>query len=184
VHLSEDGFSESGASGFDLSSSNRGTDSFQPYIGAALAQKFVTDGGTEMTPELRFGYAREALSGSRLLTVTAAGGASFPVIGVRPSRDQVTAGIGITVVAGPDSRSTPITTRSCQPATPRSHPLRRTTLEVLSRVAASSKGIAVRAVARALRKVALRDTGEPQERDIATRGQADPRSLRRLVPPD
>jgi outer membrane autotransporter protein len=102
VHLSEDGFSESGASGFDLSSSNRGTDSFQPYIGAALAQKFVTDGGTEMTPELRFGYAREALSGSRLLTVTAAGGASFPVIGVRPSRDQVTAGIGITVVAGPD----------------------------------------------------------------------------------
>jgi fibronectin-binding autotransporter adhesin len=55
VHLSEDGFGESGAGGFDLSSTSRGTDSFQPYIGAALAQKFVTDSGAELTPELRFG---------------------------------------------------------------------------------------------------------------------------------
>jgi outer membrane autotransporter protein len=102
VHLSEDGFDESGASGFDLSSTNHGTDGVQPYIGAALAQKFVTDGGTEMTPELRFGYAREALSGSRFLTVATVGGASFPVIGVRPSRDQVTAGLGITMAAGPN----------------------------------------------------------------------------------
>ena len=32
-------------------------------------------------------------------------------------------------------------------------------------------------------RVALRDTGEPQGRDIAAHGQADPRSLQRLVSP-
>jgi uncharacterized protein with beta-barrel porin domain len=33
LHLSEGGFAETGASGFDLSSGPRGTDSLQPYIG-------------------------------------------------------------------------------------------------------------------------------------------------------
>jgi fibronectin-binding autotransporter adhesin len=61
VHLSESAFSETGASGFDLSSGSRGTDSFQPYIGAALAQKFVTDDGMLVTPEIRAGYAYETL---------------------------------------------------------------------------------------------------------------------------
>jgi outer membrane autotransporter protein len=34
--------------------------------------------------------------------VTTASGASFPVTGVAPSRSQVTAGIGLTMTAGPN----------------------------------------------------------------------------------
>jgi fibronectin-binding autotransporter adhesin len=71
VHLHEGGFSETGANGFDLSSVARTTDSFQPYLGIAAAQTFVTQGGVEITPELRLGYNREVLSNSRVLTVAA-----------------------------------------------------------------------------------------------------------------
>ena len=35
----------------------RMTASFQPYVSFAAAQKFVTADGTEVTPELRLGYA-------------------------------------------------------------------------------------------------------------------------------
>jgi outer membrane autotransporter protein len=100
LHLSEDAFGETGAGGFDLGNSGHGTDSLQPYIGAALSQKFVTASGAQITPELRLGYAHDVFD-SRLLTVTSAGGAAFPVEGVKPSRDQLSAGIGITMAAGP-----------------------------------------------------------------------------------
>jgi fibronectin-binding autotransporter adhesin len=100
LHLSENGFGETGASGFDLSSGGRDSDSLQPYIGVAVAQKFVTDNGAVATPELRLGYAREVLSNSRLLSVATVSGFSFPVVGVAPSRDQVSAGIGVTMTAG------------------------------------------------------------------------------------
>jgi len=100
VHLSESAFAESGASGFDLSSGSRGTDSFQPYLGLAAAQKFTTNSGTELTPEFRLGYAYEALANSRLLTVTTASGVNFPVTGVAPSRNQLTTGFGLSMVAG------------------------------------------------------------------------------------
>jgi fibronectin-binding autotransporter adhesin len=47
------------------------------------------------------GYAYEALDNSRLLTVATASGFNFPVIGVAPSRSQLSTGIGVSVVAGP-----------------------------------------------------------------------------------
>jgi len=102
VHLSEGGFADSGASGFDLSSSDRSTDSFQPYLGIAAAEEFVTDSGTSITPELRLGYAYETLSNARLLTATTVSAASFPVAGVAPSRHQLTAGLGLAMIAGPN----------------------------------------------------------------------------------
>lgn len=74
----------------------------QPYIGLVASQKLVTTGGAEITPELRLGYAYEVLSNSRLLTVTAVDGANFQVAGVKPSCNQLTAGIGISMVAGPN----------------------------------------------------------------------------------
>ncbi len=101
LYLFEGAFSETGASGFDLGNSGHGTDSLQPFIGAALAQKFVTDGGAEITPELRLGYAHEVFD-SRVLTVTSIGGAAFPVGGVKPSRDQLTAGLGLVMQAAPN----------------------------------------------------------------------------------
>lgn len=101
LHLSEDAFGESGGSGFDLTAGGHDTDSLQPYIGAALSQKFVTEGGTEITPELRLSYAHEVFD-SRLLRVTTLSGASFAVTGVAPSRDQVAAGFGMVIQAGPN----------------------------------------------------------------------------------
>jgi fibronectin-binding autotransporter adhesin len=101
LHLSEDTFNETGAGGLDLGNSGHGTDSLQPYVGAAVSQKFVTDGGAQITPELRLGYAHDVFD-SRLLTVTSVTGAAFPVEGVKPSRDQLTAGLGVTMIAGPN----------------------------------------------------------------------------------
>ena len=101
LHLGESGFTETGASGFDLSTAGHGTDSLQPFVELALSQKFVTADGTMTTPELRLGYDREALSGSRTLTVATVSGAFFPVAGIKPSKNIMTAGTGLTVQAGP-----------------------------------------------------------------------------------
>ncbi|RAJ90952.1 autotransporter outer membrane beta-barrel domain-containing protein, partial [Paraburkholderia caballeronis] len=102
VHLSEGGFTDTGAGGFDLGADSRSADSFQPYFGFALGQRFTTRGGTDITPELRVGYAYETLSNARRMTVIAADGTAFPVTGVPPSRNQLTAGIGVTMSAGPN----------------------------------------------------------------------------------
>jgi fibronectin-binding autotransporter adhesin len=101
LHLSEAGFSDAGADGFDLSAGGHGTDSLQPYVGAALSQKFVTNDGTPITPELRLGYAYEVYD-TRLLAVTTASGTPFLVNGIAPSRNQFSAGLGLTTVAGPN----------------------------------------------------------------------------------
>ena len=101
LHLGEDGFAETGAGGFDLSAASHGTDSLQPFVALALSQKFVTADGTLITPELRLGYDREALAGSRTLTVATVSGAFFPVTGVKPSKNIMTAGAGFTVQAAP-----------------------------------------------------------------------------------
>jgi fibronectin-binding autotransporter adhesin len=98
IYLSEDSFSESGAGGFDLSNSGHGTNSLQPYVGAALAQKFVTGGGTAITPEVRMSYAHDMFD-SRNLTVNTASGSAFVVQGVKPSRDQLSAGLGVVMQA-------------------------------------------------------------------------------------
>jgi len=100
LHLSEGAFGELGASGFNLANPGHGTNSLQPYVSVALSQKFVTEGGTELTPELRLGYAHE-LYDSRVLTVTTVGGTAFPVTGVAPSRNRLTAGVGLVMQSGP-----------------------------------------------------------------------------------
>lgn len=102
MHLSEGSFAKTDASGFDLSSEGRSTDSFQPYVGLAAAAEIPHHRGTEVTPELRLGYACEALSNSRLLTVAAVDGPNFQVAGVNPSRSQMTGGVGFPMQAGPN----------------------------------------------------------------------------------
>ena len=59
----------------------------------------MTPGGVQVTPELRLGYNREVLSNSRVLTVASIDRSQFLVRGVRPSRDMLTAGAGVTVWA-------------------------------------------------------------------------------------
>ena len=102
LHLSENGFAEGGADGMDLSSGNRSADSLEPYVRLSAVREFVTAGGLAVAPVLRLGYAREVLSNSRAVTVTAIDGAAFLVEGVKPSRDMLTAGVGATVRARDD----------------------------------------------------------------------------------
>jgi fibronectin-binding autotransporter adhesin len=102
LYLAENGFSETGASGFGLSSTGRSTDSLQPFVGIAANQSFVTDGGVKITPEVRLSYAYEAADDDRVLNVGTVSGATFLIQGVRPSRSQLGAGIGVTVTAQSD----------------------------------------------------------------------------------
>lgn len=97
LHLGESEFSENGANGLDLASGNRSTDSFQPYLRLAATRTFVTAENSVVAPTLRLGYAREVLSNSRAVNVSAIDGTAFLVEGVKPSRDMLTAGVGVTV---------------------------------------------------------------------------------------
>jgi outer membrane autotransporter protein len=99
LHLSEDGFKETGAGGFALSSAGTDTDSFQPYVGVAVSETFVAADGTLITPEIRLGYNRETLSTNRAISLAAIDGTPFLARGVKPSRDMLSAGIGVTLRA-------------------------------------------------------------------------------------
>ena len=99
LHLTEDGFSETGAAGFDLSSRGHDTDSVQPFLGVAAAEKFLTADGNQITPEIRLGYSREMLNTNRILAVAATDGTLFVARGVKPSRDMLLAGVGVTLRA-------------------------------------------------------------------------------------
>ena len=74
-------------------------DSLQPYLGIAASEKFLTPEGAEITPELRLGYGHEVLSNNQLFTVAATDGTRFVARGVKPSRDALTAGAGLTLRA-------------------------------------------------------------------------------------
>jgi outer membrane autotransporter protein len=97
THLGEDGFSETGAGGFDLTNSGQSTDSVQPFVGLGVSQTFVTPDGTQIAPSAHIGYSHELASDNRLLNVGVVSGATFIIQGVKPSRDMLTTGVGITV---------------------------------------------------------------------------------------
>jgi outer membrane autotransporter protein len=102
LYLSEDGFGETGADGFDLSNNGRSTASVQPLVGIDASEMFVAPDGTEITPEVGLAYAHEAADDGRTLTVGTVGGTSFLVQGVKPSRDMLEARAGITARARDD----------------------------------------------------------------------------------
>ncbi len=99
LHLTEDGFQETGGAGFDLSSRGHDTDSVQPFLGVAAAEKFLTADGSQITPEIRLGYSREMLNNNRILALAATDGTLFVARGVKPSRDMLIAGVGVTLRA-------------------------------------------------------------------------------------
>jgi len=99
VNLFESIFAETGANGFNLSNGGRKTDSLQPYVAVSSRRSFATDQGSIITPEVRLRYTREALSNSRLVTVATVAGANFPVQGVKPSKNMLTAGVGVMLQA-------------------------------------------------------------------------------------
>ncbi len=95
LHLFEEGFKESGATGFDLTSESGDMDSLRPFVGVSVSREFVTDGGTKLTPQLDLTYSREVLDNGRNAQVLVGGGA-FTVAGVKPSRDQLILGVSLT----------------------------------------------------------------------------------------
>jgi fibronectin-binding autotransporter adhesin len=94
AHLFEGGYSESGASGFDLAVSSRNADSLRPFAGMSAAKAFATDNGAVLIPEADLAYSHEMFNTPPSLV--SVGGGSFTVDGLVPSRDEVTIGGGVT----------------------------------------------------------------------------------------
>jgi outer membrane autotransporter protein len=97
VHLAEDGFTETGGSGFDLSRSHESVDSFQPSIGVSVLEPFTLDNGMQVTPQFKLAYSHELLNPSETLALTAAGGSVVPASVVTPAHNTVTLGPSATL---------------------------------------------------------------------------------------
>lgn len=94
THLWENGYTETGAPGFNLTVARDTADSLQPFVGAKLAKVFHSAGGTKLTPSASIEYAREVLDAAPTSTVSVGGG-SFVVKGVEPSRNRLSLGAGL-----------------------------------------------------------------------------------------
>jgi outer membrane autotransporter protein len=68
----------------------------------SAAQTFTTDSGMAFRPDVHFGFGYDVLPNSRNLIVTTVSGDNFLASGVKPSREQVTAGVGFTLASGPN----------------------------------------------------------------------------------
>ena len=95
VHVAQNGVSESGAPGFNLSVNGNSANSLRPFVGLTAAKSFTTDGGTVITPEADIAYSYETLN-TTPPSLVQVGGGSFTVPGLMPSRSQLTLGGGIT----------------------------------------------------------------------------------------
>ncbi|HZB90496.1 MAG TPA: autotransporter domain-containing protein, partial [Stellaceae bacterium] len=94
AHLSEGGYSENGASGFDLDVASRNADSLRPFVGVSAATALTTENGAVLIPEADLGYSHEMFNAPPSLV--SVGGGSFTVDGLSPSRDELTVGGGVT----------------------------------------------------------------------------------------
>ncbi|MTJ80641.1 MAG: autotransporter domain-containing protein [Telmatospirillum sp.] len=95
VVLAEQGYSESGALGNDLTVASALHQSAQPFAGLAVTRRFTADDGTRWTPEAALEAARELVpSGAAALT---AGNGAFTASPTAPSRDRLTAGLALDV---------------------------------------------------------------------------------------
>jgi outer membrane autotransporter protein len=95
LHIFEDGFNEHGAGAFDLQADSNNTDSLRPQIGAGISRSFATDNGWHLIPAVDVTYSREVLDNNHDANVSAGGG-TFNVKGVTPSRDQLALNVDLT----------------------------------------------------------------------------------------
>ena len=95
VHVAQNGVSESGAPGFNLSVNGNSANSLRPFVGLTAAKSYTTDGGTVITPEADIAYSYETLN-TTPPSLIQVGGGSFTVPGLMPSRSQLTLGGGVT----------------------------------------------------------------------------------------
>jgi fibronectin-binding autotransporter adhesin len=99
LHLSEDGYTETGAGVNNLTVSSHDADSFRPMIGATLNRLLITDGGTRIVPEARASYSHELLNVQHRVTEQDASSAPTSVTGLNPGRNIVGLGTGVAVAA-------------------------------------------------------------------------------------
>ena len=97
LHFSENRFSETGGSGFNLSRGAGEVDSFQPSIGVAALKAFALDNGMRVTPEFTLSYSHELLNPNATLALTTPTAASVPANIVTPAHNVVTLGPSATL---------------------------------------------------------------------------------------
>jgi outer membrane autotransporter protein len=96
IHLDQSGYTETGSSGFDLTSPSSSTDSFQPVASVAAFKPFRTQGGMRIVPEFKISYARELLSVSQTLSLTTPSNSLVPASGITPARNTIILGPSVT----------------------------------------------------------------------------------------
>lgn len=97
LHLSENGFSETGGSGFDLSRGRQNVDSFQPSIGMTALKPFALDNGMRVTPAFKLTYSHELLNPNETLALTTPAASIIPASVVTPAHNTVTLGPSATL---------------------------------------------------------------------------------------
>jgi outer membrane autotransporter protein len=97
LHFSENRFSETGGSGFNLSRGSQNVDSFQPLIGVAALKPFALDNGMRVTPEFTLSYSHELLNPNATLALTTPTAATVPANIVTPAHNVITLGPSATL---------------------------------------------------------------------------------------
>ena len=94
VHLEQDGYTETGAAGFNMTVADNEADSFRPFLGLTVNRDFVTSRGMRVTPELSAKYSYEVIDDSNISNVTL-NGSNFTVTGVAPEEHIISVGGGL-----------------------------------------------------------------------------------------
>lgn len=96
VHLSQNGYSETGGSGYDLSAPSSHFDSFQPLVSFSALEAFTTASGMRLVPELKVAYSHELLGTSQTLALTTPTGSVVAGTVLTPARNTITVGPELT----------------------------------------------------------------------------------------
>ncbi len=93
VHLMQDGYTETGAAGFNMVVSDNDADSLRPYLGATASREF-TFKDTKIVPQLSAKYSYEAVDTSNdgLVSINSS---SFSISGAGPATSIVSMGAGV-----------------------------------------------------------------------------------------
>ncbi|ARJ65059.1 hypothetical protein WV31_04975 [Magnetospirillum sp. ME-1] len=101
--LNQNGYTETGGGGSNLTNPDSHTNSLRSGLGAKVAQPITLDEG-KLTPEFRLQWMREFMDTKAASTTSsyAAGGSSFTSTGAKPIRDAANIGMGLTFLTKGD----------------------------------------------------------------------------------
>ncbi len=96
VHLTQQGYTENGASGFNMTAPHSHLDSFQPLVSIAALKTYTLDNGTVLTPEMKLAFAHELLNTSQTLAMTTPSGSVITGTILTPAHNTITIGPEVT----------------------------------------------------------------------------------------